>query len=89
MDASVDEALSSVGSAPGTALGSSSVEASDCTRLIACPGQRSGVIPKEAGSFGGFVPPWLKRELARLAALAAAAPTAALIMETGDGEGGW
>jgi hypothetical protein len=47
------------------------------------------VIPKEAGSFGGFVPPWLKRELARLAALAAAAPTAALIMETGDGEGGW
>ena len=83
MDASVDEALSSVGSAPGTALGSSSVEASDCTRLIAC------AIPKEAGSFGGFVPPWLKRELARLAALAAAAPTAALIMETGDGEGGW
>ena len=84
MDASVDDALSSVGSAPGTALGSSSVEASDCTRLIG-----SGVIPKEAGSFGGFVPPWLKRELARLAALAAAAPTAALIMETGDGEGGW
>jgi hypothetical protein len=35
------------------------------------------------------VPPWLKRERARLAALAAAAPTAALIAETGDGEGGW
>ena len=87
MDASVDEALSSVGSAPGTALGSSSVETSDCNRLIACAG--SGVIPKEAGSFGGFVPPWMKREQARLAALAAAAPTAALIMETGDGEGGW
>ena len=87
MDVSVDEALSSVGSAPGTALGSSSVEVSDCNRLIACA--VSGVSPKEAGSFGGFVPPWLKRELARLAALAAAAPTAALIMETGDGEGGW